>query len=520
MKIFNTLILISLGLLCTQIELKAQDASDFSGTVLRLSNTFPGGSARVRGIGGAQTALGGDISSASSNPAGLGFFNRSEFSLTPNFNFVSANTDYLDGSTRDEKLNFNFANLGVVLNYTKGDIVDSKWRGGNFGVSINRIADFHSDITYEGSYGGPFDFTQSAIDGTFVDNAGNVSFADDFAELAFETGRDDFFGLTEVFEDADNPGEFFVDRNYYAVDSDGNLLTDVDGNFIPAFTTPEFPTFQREEVRTSGASYQTSLAYGGNYDDKLYFGASVGIVTTSMEIERSFTEEPTEADLTRLTLADIADLTGIGINATFGLIGRPVAPLLIGVSYTTPTVHSFELIQDRTLTTEFIGNDLFTETISYTPFEYSVRTPSRLNAGLTYFFGKNGFVTADMERVDYGGGFLSNPSENFSFTADNDIINRFEAVYNIRTGVEFRFDKFRLRGGYAQLADPTDNDLDESQSNITLGGGIRTKNYFVDLGIVSTISGGENLITPYPGANLAEATINRTRIAVSLGWFF
>jgi len=482
----------------------------------------------VRGLGGAQTALGGDISSASSNPAGLGFFNRSEFSITPNFNFVSANTDYLDGSTREEKLNFNFANLGIVLNYTKGDIVDSKWRGGNAGISINRIADYHSSVEYQGfnfnpldqdgflilDANNPKDFIESAVLNTQVSGSNNPIFDNDFAELAYD------IGLVEIYEDGNNPGTFFADRNIYAVDENGDYITDVNGNLIPAFPDPDFPTYQQEQIKTRGATYQTSLAYGGNYDDRLYFGASLGIVTTSLEVERTFIEEPTSTDLARLTLSDVYEISGVGINATFGIIGRPVTPLLIGASYTTPTIHAMEQIQDVTLSAEFIDGEFFDNTFTYVPLEYTVRTPSKMNAGITYFFGKNGFLTADVERINYNGAFLSNPSENFSFSGDNDVISRFDPVLNIRGGVEFRFDQFRIRGGYAQLGDPIDNDVEEGQSNLTLGGGIRTKNYFLDLGIISSISGREKLISPYPGANLAEANINKTRVAISLGWFF
>lgn len=55
-----------------------EDAYRFSNT-----NYGMGSTARMQAIGGAQIALGGDISSAVSNPAGLGFFNKSVFVVTP-----------------------------------------------------------------------------------------------------------------------------------------------------------------------------------------------------------------------------------------------------------------------------------------------------------------------------------------------------------------------------------------------------------------------------------------------------
>ena len=44
--------------------------------VLRFSQSDRGATARFKAMGNAQTALGGDLSSLSGNPAGLGFFNQ------------------------------------------------------------------------------------------------------------------------------------------------------------------------------------------------------------------------------------------------------------------------------------------------------------------------------------------------------------------------------------------------------------------------------------------------------------
>ena len=53
---------------------------------LRYSQSKISGSARMQGMGGGYTALGADATNAYSNPAGLGFYNRSELSITPVFN--------------------------------------------------------------------------------------------------------------------------------------------------------------------------------------------------------------------------------------------------------------------------------------------------------------------------------------------------------------------------------------------------------------------------------------------------
>ena len=64
-------------------SISAQYAED----ALRFSRTFPGGTARIMGMAGAQNALGADISSLVGNPAGLGFYRSSDFSISPTLRF-------------------------------------------------------------------------------------------------------------------------------------------------------------------------------------------------------------------------------------------------------------------------------------------------------------------------------------------------------------------------------------------------------------------------------------------------
>lgn len=516
------LITISLLQLCLVVAATAQDAGDFAATTLDLSRTYPGGTARMQGLGGAQTALGGDISSAYSNPAGLGFFNRSEFSFSPTFNYVSTSSDYLNTTTSDSKLNFNFANLGAVINKSKGDLVDSKWRGGSFGITMNRIADFQNEITYEGN-NTQGDFLDFAVD------SDNFYGSNDLSDLAFNTYLTDQFyeiyngqqtitingreeSVSELYGNNLNTGDslFFVDRNIYAKDNNGNK--------IPAFPEPDFPTRQSETVSSKGAMYQASFAYGGNYNDQLYLGASVGILSVDRSVERTYIERPTDTDLDNLVITDNYDLSGVGVNATFGVIVRPITPVLIGVTYTTPSYFALEQSRELAMQANFVDEN-YEDGIDYEPFNYTITTPSRVSGGITYFFGKNGFITADVEHVNYSGGKLAHGSDGYSFGDYNRDIDRYESALNYRVGAEYRFDMFRIRAGYAYLGDPTDDDLDQTESRISFGGGIRTRDYYVDLGVVNSL-GRKSTITPYPGAPVAEVTNENTAVTISVGFFF
>lgn len=524
MRKIKSLIIISLGIFCINSSI-AQDAGDFVGTALDMSRTTAGGSARMLGLGEAQTSLGGDISSASSNPAGLGFFNKSEFSITPQFNYVNSNSEYLGQTTTDARLSFNFSNLGAVIKNSRGS---GSFKGGSWGISINRIANFQNQITYEGnSYNRldnsgqiifdqnqPADFVEYATQSSFVGSNGDIGFDNDFAELAYETYLISPFTIN---------GNSFVDRDFYAVDGNGDYIVDNNNNIIPAYSEPDFPTFQSETIKSRGAMYQTSFGYGGNYDDRLYFGANIGILTLQREIKREFTEIPTGADLLGLTLEDKYTQNGTGVNATFGLIGRPISQLLVGASYTTPSVLSIEQIRSITLTADYLFSTSYRGTTEsygydYDPFNFTLTTPSKLKLGATYFVGKSGFITADAERVNYAGANLSNSEAGLSFSEDNRAIDRLESVWNLRVGGEFRYEIFRLRAGFARIADPAKNDLGEGESRISFGGGIRTDDYFVDMAVISS-NGRQSYVSPYPGQTAIVDNKNTT-VSFTVGFFF
>ena len=76
--------LLSSGVVFAQGELDAY----------RYSQTELNGTARYLGMGGAFGALGGDISSMSSNPAGLGIYRSSEIVTTLSLSSIKAKSDW------------------------------------------------------------------------------------------------------------------------------------------------------------------------------------------------------------------------------------------------------------------------------------------------------------------------------------------------------------------------------------------------------------------------------------------
>src|ERR1700753_329452 len=85
--------------------------AQYSQDAIRYSTFQPGSTSRIKAIGNAGTAVGGDLSSIGGNPAGFGFFTMSELSITPGFEGAKTNANYLNQNTGATKSNANLSNI-------------------------------------------------------------------------------------------------------------------------------------------------------------------------------------------------------------------------------------------------------------------------------------------------------------------------------------------------------------------------------------------------------------------------
>ncbi len=503
MKRLYTLIIISTGLVCFyQTPAHGQNYADIARI---LSQQEIHGTARIQGIGGVKTALGGDISSISGNPAGLGFYNSSEFSISPGYMLINSTSSYLGSKFDDSHSNFYLANAGAVLHKSPSSQRSGGFKGGTFGFGTSRIANFQNHITYQG-FNTVEDFIDFAVDDANaqgMDVYNNPDLLPELPFLAFQTT------LIDRFFEANAPGDttFFYDRNIYDI---------FDPNQI-AFPSDEFPTLQQEIITTSGGHYQTNFSYGANFADRFYIGAAVGINTLRLDQERVYSEAPTEADLTEFSLIDDRLLEGTGINGTLGIILRPINVLTLGVSYTSPTFYEIRDESYLFMTADFNTGTISDEVI-FLPLKYNLRTPGRLNGGAALFLDKFGFISGDVEWIDYGSAKLT--SDEFDFTDTNQEVSTYGAVLNYRIGAELRFKVIRLRAGYSFQEDPLDSvdGLDRSRESLTAGLGLRFKKFFVD---ASYVRSNYNISTnPYPGSPTAVIENISENALLTLGFKF
>ncbi|MDN4164672.1 hypothetical protein QWY31_04115 [Cytophagales bacterium LB-30] len=496
MKALKTISRWGLTVLCLYaMPAKAQFAED----ALLFSQTQNGSSARILGMGGVQGSLGGDVSVISANPAGLGFYNRSDFSVSPVLSISNASSEYFGGVGSALKGNFTIGHMGLVINNSKDDIQKGLWRGGSFGISFSRTNNFNSSIRVEGS---------------------NVS--GDIAQYALDqaNGAITYPAIGEV----NDLIKWAYD--HYLINPDS---PDPNGNTYYAFVGDQLP-YQEISIRNSGWQKQWTFAYGANYNDRVYLGANVGVSSVDYTSKRTITENFQGDSLLNNVLSERYRTTGSGLNATFGMIVRPLDFVTLGLSYATPTLYQLKseytegLVSNYNEGYYFAAEDFtFPDQLSSSSevyiSNYSQKTPGKLTLGATAFIGKSGFISADVDMLNYGTNQLF--ADDFSVSEDNAYIkSTFDQVFNYRVGGEYRLDILRFRVGVAYFGDPYNNvdDIDRSRLNVSGGVGVKTQDYYVDFALVSSQT--ESYYSPFGYANGAVNTLKNTTALLTLGFTF
>jgi hypothetical protein len=451
-KIFSAFALVTLSL-----GVQAQNESD----VLRYSSLDVTGTTRFATMGGAFGALGGDMTTLSVNPAGIGVFAKTEASLTIGVLSSSTDATYLNESSNNGRLNFNVGNAGFVarFNRKRGEEKQWSWKAFHVGVAYNRTASFNGRMSIVGVN------TQSSL----IDQHVNALNATSGLTPSSPYDIEKYGMATGLLYDA-----YLFDPVY-----------DVDTNLI-GFQRAVLPFYGQSQTVsevTRGSMSEVALSFGGNFGNALYVGLTVGIPSISYEVERRYTENDTQdsiANFNSFTMTDNLSASGNGFNVKFGLIYRPAKWLRLGAAIHTPTF--FEMDENYSTT---VSSDVFgTQYSAASPqgvFDYSMETPFRAIGSLAFVVGTAGLISADYEFVDYSMARLR--SSVYAFDVENEgVQNNLGSVGNIRLGTEWRIDLLSIRGGFAINGNPYAGGYTMDDTRYSLGLGLRLKRWSLDLG--------------------------------------
>lgn len=477
------------------LTLKAQNQED----ALRFSRTSLTGSARFMAMSGAYGAIGADFSTLGVNPAGIGMFRKSEFSMTPLITFSETETSFEGSLRNDNKYNLGLSNLGFVLT---GDLSsksqEAGWRKIQFGFGYNRINNFSNRIFIEGFN------NNSSLMTNYVHQADGFH-PDDLDP--FTTGL--AYDAWLIWP---------TDTTYAFYQADAYL-----GGVM-----------QQQTIYTSGSMSEMLLSIGANYNDRLYIGASLGIPTIRYSSETVYRETDTKnrhEHFISMSRRENLDTKGSGFNLKLGAIVRATDWLRLGAAFHTPTY--FSKITDEwryRMNSELVFDGKVEKRSAESPrgkFDYELTTPMKAIGSATVLFGNMGLISAEYEFADYSGIKLN--SSDYKFVDENQAIrDSYTAAHNLRFGTEWRLSNVYFRGGYAIFGSPYRAQVNDGKgSQISMGLGFRQQDYYIDLAWVGSTFKEVRYMYPVPeGENLdfytpvANQTFDRQLFMLTLGWRF
>ncbi len=470
---------------------------------LRYSTPSVQGTARNIAVGNTMGTIGAEISSLSTNPAGIAQFSSTEFSLSTAIAINRTKSNFLGNTISDGKVKFQITNIGVVIakRYTTSKD-QNKWNGIKFGIALNRLANFNEEYTFSGF------------------NANN-SLLTSYGDLLKD--RD----VVQSENDAKTKYPFGASIAYQlgliTADSLGNIYTAADSAGLQ----------QDFNIKKAGGINEVAIGIASAFNDKIMFGASLGVPFVNYT-ERILLKETDSKglvdDLNNFSNLNYLKTSGVGFNLKVGIIGMPIKNLRLSLAIQTPGILFMKDAYSTSMEVDYASlSEILTGDSPDGAFKYKYVQPWKLTAGAGYIH-KYGFVSAEYELSDAGNAkFKFSGSDVSAKVYENDVNTNIKSKYGLfhtfKIGAEFKFDPVRIRGGFQYRTSPFKNGqapTNTSTSTLTYSAGLgyRGKSFYVDIAYFQTNT--KELFVPYqtknsevPSANLST---KKPAIVLTLGY--
>lgn len=376
------------------------------------------GTARYVGMGGAMEALGADLSTIGTNPAGLGLFRKGKTDLS----FGLVNQTGMSKFNSLSKTNMSFDQIGVVFNL-------SKTPNASFNIGFN----YHKSRNFDQLL-----------------NAANTLNNASQNKLTYQKYRN------QVFKERKDLTYSQLDALYM-----DNLL--YDNRTKKYYNFPATGYLYNQENKGYIGEYDMNLS--ANLNDRVYLGLTMGIHDVHYKGYAEYTENfvPNANNIPGLTLNDSREITGTGFDVKLGAIVRPMAesPFRLGAYIHTPvwydlTTSNYTELTDGTLRPS-IGESYDFRVNTPWKFGLSAGTTlvDRIALGATYEYAA---YNAMQTRIKDGGtydwyyGTYYESSHN-DRAMNNHTEDALKGQHTLKLGAEARItDHFSLRAGYNHLS--------------------------------------------------------------------
>lgn len=388
------------------------------------------GTARYVGMGGAMDALGADISTIGTNPAGIGLFRHSAVSTS--FGFVSQQDakSFANGN----KTNMSFDQIGFVYSarLDRNSFV-------NFAFNYHKSRNFDYILSAAGNLDGESSQNRATYNKEYV-AAGN----------GWDIVKP---GANNILVPDDNACSN-LDQLYFNSINWNPLISE---DFYGRFCYYGSDRYTMNRVNT-GYIGEYDFNISGNINDRVYLGLTIGVHDVHYKGYSEYAEQfvGNEDGLGGVLVEDTREITGTGFNIKAGAIFRPIeeSPFRIGLSVASPTFYD---LTTRNYTALFVDEtnanpDTYAKIGSLeidNVYDFQLFTPWKFGLSLGHTVGNYLALGASYEYADYGNtdSRINDGYDAYGYTnSDSDIpMNRhteqtLKGVSTVKLGAEFKPD--------------------------------------------------------------------------------
>lgn len=463
-----------LALLIMAAQLNAQSTYN----VIPLFSPDLTGTARFVGMGGAMSALGGDISTISTNPAGIGLYRSNDFNASVSMSTLNTKADFLGSELSKDKFLFSFDNIGVVFSGKFGGSNESL-KFINIGVNYSRRNNFRKDF---------------AMNGWYADEDGNALYSQQFQiQNLYDNSLPNLGAISsDSYYNPKYPWLPLLAADAGVIDTEGGI------RYLP--TDANFYSEDR------GGINLVDFNLSCNINDRLYLGLTLGAQYVDYERYSMYGEYD---DLgTIYTLENWQKTEGTGLDVKLGAIFRPFeySPFRVGLAFHLPTYYNLTDYSSAYMAGPDEPDGGYREMGTNWPeaygddyiVDYKVRSPWRMNVSTGYTFDDFLAVNAEYELVDYSSAMMEYEDGYSMPDMDDEFDSNMQCSHILRLGAEVKLDKnFSMRCGYNFISSAfkdnawkyispysantaTDYTNTKDTNIFTLGLGYRGKSFYFD----------------------------------------
>lgn len=472
----------------------AQSAID----AMRISLSDMKGTARFMSMGGAFGALGGDLSTLSQNPAGIGVYRSGDVGFTLNLDCQSASTDAQGYKTTMNQTKFLLNNIGAVVTMR---LPSEMCPNLNFGFTYNKGASFNRN--YSGYIGNLSNSMSNYMAGVTNSNNPVLLPSDMTTTSTFNPYAPTDINIPWM--------STLAYQSYLIAPSGEGENTHYFGQWGDG--TKGAASF---DVMEKGSVDEYNIAIGGNISNVVYWGMNFDIVNLNYTMASRWGESLTDAyvsdDVDLYKMNSVWDLNnyyhvkGSGFNYQLGVILKPIQELRIGLAFHTPTWYNLTETYGASVDYQYGdekpgGAQTNKGMLGYNDVDF--RTPWKVIGSIAGVIGNNFILSMDYEWVPYNKMKYSAPGsyggwddgwyeddwgyEPWSasmpkagtraygddpyYNTNDDINYYYQSTHTIRLGAEYRLSPaFSLRAGYSYTTSPVKQQARDDRDNIFTSG--------------------------------------------------